>query len=59
LLPVLFTYLFVDLLVIPTEAVIAEAAFRVATFGAKLSATLLTVAKLLAIHPADLAERHL
>lgn len=59
LLPLFFTILFIDLLVVPSEAVVAEALLYVPAFRAVLCPTLLAVVELLSIHTAYLAEWHL
>ncbi len=46
----------IDLLVIPSEAVVAEAFFSVPALGAVLGIALLAVVELLHVHAADLAE---
>ena len=45
-----------DLLVIPSEAVVAEALLGVPTLGAVLGIALLAVVELLHVHATDLAE---
>ena len=46
----------IDLLVIPSEAVVAEALLGVPALGAVFGIALLAVVKLLHVHAADLAE---
>ena len=55
LLPLLFAVL-LDLLAVPSEAIIAKALIYVAALGAVLRAALLAVVELLGVHTAYIAE---
>ncbi len=58
LLPFFLAVLLLYLLVVPAEAVVAEALLGVPALGAVLGAALLAVVELLYVHAADLAEWH-
>ena len=58
LLPLFLAVLLLDLLIVPPEAIIAEALLGVSALGAVLGATLFAIVELLYVHTADLAEWH-
>jgi hypothetical protein len=58
LLPLFLAVLLLDLLIVPPEAIIAEALLGVSALGAVLGATLFAIVELLYVHTADLAEGH-